>query len=603
MTVVKIYHQRQLVFSTELTETLEIGRQRPGEPGPFCRTATPQATRIIIAPLNENLISRQHALLEPLRAGKVRVTNRSGALAIGLEGGGQLAAGLSHEVEPPVLLTLGGRALRLEPAPDEQLQLESLAEKTLSPGSGGDRSVLLTSLISRGAGSEQLAQWLQRAMELLQSAASSADFLPQAAATLLDVVRLDVAAVVLRDGNDWNVDTVRTAAGATSDPAWAPSRTMLARVLAERRTFRRVPNPQGPAPQSLEGVRALVAAPILDKHGDVIAALYGERRQNEAAIGRGEVTELEAMLVELLACGVAAGLARLEQERATLAARVRFEQFFTAELARRLESEPDLLAGKDTDVTVLFCDIRGFSRVSERIGPAGTVAWINDVLGVLSDCVIEHHGVLVDYVGDELLAMWGAPDPNPDHARLACRAALQMMRRMPALNEHWQDRIGEPFGIGIGINTGPARVGNTGSHRKFKYGPLGNTVNLGSRVQGATKYVKTNSLITGATADRLDTEFFTRRLCRARVVNIVEPVALYELTLDGSAGWLQLKAAYESALTAFESRNLLAAAKTLGELLEQHPGDGPTLVLLSRAVNALVHDEACFNPDWELPGK
>ena len=88
-------------------------------------------------------------------------------------------------------------------------------------------------------------------------------------------------------------------------------------------------------------------------------------------MGTALITELEARLVELLASGVAAGLARLEQEQAALAARVQFEQFFTPELARQLALQPDLLKGRDTEVTLLFCDIRGFSRISERLGPAG----------------------------------------------------------------------------------------------------------------------------------------------------------------------------------------------------------------------------------------
>ena len=176
--------------------------------------------------------------------------------------------------------------------------------------------------------------------------------------------------------------------------------------------------------ESLLNVESVVAAPILDGAGQIIGILYGDCRGDfhKAAV-RPLLTKVEAMLVELLAVGVGAGLARVEQEKKMLEADVRFGQFFTKELSRQLALQPDLLAGRTCEVTILFTDVRGFSRISERLGPADTVAWLGDVMGELSDCVLAHRGVLVDYIGDELLAMWGAPEEQADHAGLACRAA------------------------------------------------------------------------------------------------------------------------------------------------------------------------------------
>src|SRR5207237_5651604 len=116
---------------------------------------------------------------------------------------------------------------------------------------------------------------------------------------------------------------------------------------------------------------------------EVIGVLYGDRRRDGMWVASPALTKLDAMLVELIATGVAAGLARLEQEQAALTARVQFEQFFTAELAHQLATQPNLLEGRDAEVTILFCDIRGFSAFSERLGPARTVAWISDVMEVL----------------------------------------------------------------------------------------------------------------------------------------------------------------------------------------------------------------------------
>jgi class 3 adenylate cyclase len=377
---------------------------------------------------------------------------------------------------------------------------------------------------------------------------------------------------------------------------------VLARVLAEKRTFCNRVDPAIDVFSSMAILEAYVAAPILDRNGEVLGALYGHR-EGGAAGGKSEITQLESLLVETLACGVAAGLARLEQEKVALQQRVQFEQFFSPQLAARLEVEPDLLRGRDAEVTVLFCDIRGFSSVSERLGPAQTMEWIGGVLNPLSDEVAATGGVLVDYIGDELMAMWGAPSSQPDHAALACRTAQRMVAALPGIDAQWQGLIGGPTRFGIGINSAAARVGNTGSARKFKYGPLGNGVNLASRVQGATKYLRVNSIITGSTRRLLDASYRVRRLCTVRVVNIAEPVELFELDGGDAPRHDELFPRYDEALAAFEAGNFSNASRLLGGLLDAFPGDGPALVLLSRAVDAMVNESADFSVVWRLPGK
>jgi adenylate cyclase len=405
------------------------------------------------------------------------------------------------------------------------------------------------------------------------------------------------------EGEEWKTQTVQTGPQVIPEKNWQPSRHILNQVRQEKKTSWQAPEMAAASTRSLYGVKAVVAAPILDRRGDVIGVVYGDRRREGMWMTSPAVSRLDAMLVELIATGVAAGLARLQQEKAALTARIQFEQFFTAELARQLEAQPDLLEGRDAEVTILFCDIRGFSRFSERLGPARTVAWIRDVMGVLSDCVLSHRGVVVDYIGDEVMAMWGAPEQQPDHAKLACSAALVMHDQLPKLNERWQAFLGEPMGLGIGMNSGVARVGNTGSERKFKYGPLGNTVNLASRVQGANKYLKTKLLITGSVQAQLGPGFDVRQLCRARVVNIAEPVNLYELVGQGTAVWKDLKTGYEEALSHYESKEFRPAARILGRLCTEHPHDGPALFLMSQAVRCMVEEPAVFDPVWVLPGK
>lgn len=284
-----------------------------------------------------------------------------------------------------------------------------------------------------------------------------------------------------------------------------------------------------------------------------------------------------------------------------------FSQFFPREIARQVALRPEMLdEGREADVSVLFCDIRGFSRISEKLAPEKTVRWIRDVMEVLSECVLDHQGVLVDYIGDELVAMWGAPTQQPDHAQLATQAALEMVERLPEISLKWLPELGMPTQVGIGVNSGKAHVGNTGTARRRKYGPLGNTVNLASRVQGATRFVNSSLLVTGKTFDQLQTDqFYSRRLCTVRVNNIEQPVDLYEIVSLATPDWSEISRRYEQSLDAFEGREFREAASLLGDLLVHQPSDGPSLLLMSRSVNELVKDgdPDDFDPVWTLSEK
>jgi adenylate cyclase len=202
-------------------------------------------------------------------------------------------------------------------------------------------------------------------------------------------------------------------------------------------------------------------------------------------------------------------------------------QFFSPGLADALEHNPDLLEGKNQEITVLVSDLRGFSSIAERLGPEQTCRLMRDMMERLSNRIVEYDGVIVDYAGDGILAMWNAPLPQEGHALLACKAALAMLEEMPLLEASWREILGEGLEIGIGLNTGVARVGNTGSSRKFKYGPHGHTVNLASRVQSESKHLDAALLITGETRRYLPPEFPVRSLGRTQLRGIADPVELY----------------------------------------------------------------------------
>ena len=589
----------------EFAAALELGRrQSPDEPL-FRALTCPTGRRMAIAEMAENSISRRHALLTPLPDARVRIANLTTNNAVVLHDGA-LGPGESRDVLVPCRLGLGHLQVQIEGEPAAEHELQSLAQPVTIPGGAPTALAPLPPLEEREA--ELLASWLRAVVDVLQSAASSHDFYERAASAAVEFVGLDAGRVLLYESGAWNVAAEKLPDGPSRrETDWQPSRQILDCLLAEKRTVWRQGAGGSAGGASLAKVEAVVASPILDRRGEVIGALYGDRRSGSRPTSGPRISRADAMLVETLATGVAAGIARLEQEQAALAARVRFEQFFSAELADQLTQHPDLLDGRDAEVTLLFCDICGFSRISERLGPQGTMQWINDVLGVASECVIHRQGVLVDYVGDELLAMWGAPAAQPDHARLACLAAIDIWQSLPELNERWLPKLQEPTKLGIGVNTGVARVGNTGTRRKFKYGPLGNTVNVCSRVQGATKYLKTGIIATSATHDRLDDSLARRRLCQVRVMNIAQPITLFELCPQPSDEWRALAAKYDEALAEFEQQRFSRTTAILGELLEKHPDDGPATVLLSRAAGLLADQlagrAAAFDPVWELPGK
>ena len=602
-----IDEEKRTVFIGEYAKRVDIGRQDRGEPGPYNQRFEADRWRLVIAPLTEDTISRQHLTLEPLSDGKFRIKNGSKAVPIRLAGGDEVKPGESRDISMPAQFMLGRKMLQVVAPESSSGQLNELPEATLPPGTSFDNLATRMGAINlpdlKGSDPAGMIRWLRAVMEVLQAAATSSDFFEKAAKAAAEMVGLDSVSVWLLKDDEWVVEAQQVASRLAALPRAPASRHVLNKVRERAKTLWDKPDGCAMTTASLDSVAAVVAAPILNRKGEVIGALYGDRSfLSQANRARGDITEVQAMLIELLAGGIAAGLERMKHEQAAIAARIQFEQFFTPDLAKQLEQNPDLLKGRESEVTLLFCDIRGFSRVSEKLGPAKTVEWINDVLGVLSDSVLAHQGVLVDYIGDELMAMWGAPSEQPDHATLACRAALDMLGQLPDMVARWKATLGEDFDLGIGINTGLARVGNTGTIRKFKYGPLGTTVNLASRVQGATKHFKARLIITGQTKAAIDESFATRRLGKVRVVNIGEPVELYEMVQPDYPDWSTISTAHESALNHFEAGHFHPAAGLLANIQVAHPNDGPSLILLSRVINALCDAER-FDAVWTLASK
>lgn len=208
-----------------------------------------------------------------------------------------------------------------------------------------------------------------------------------------------------------------------------------------------------------------------------------------------------------------------------------FSSYVNPELVDILIQNPDMmkLGGDSKDLTILFSDIRSFTTMSEGMTPEYLIDYLNVYLTRMTDIVMESQGTLDKYIGDAVMAFWGAPIELKDHALAACRAAVQMMEVLPVFNEERAKLGDKPIDIGIGLNSNVVNVGNVGSEKRKNYTVIGDGVNLASRLEGANKYYKTNIIISEYTYEKVKDHVIARELDLIRVKGKNLPVKIYEL--------------------------------------------------------------------------
>lgn len=272
-----------------------------------------------------------------------------------------------------------------------------------------------------------------------------------------------------------------------------------------------------------------------------------------------------------------------------------FDRYLSPEMVKRIAADPGRLelGGEERDMTVLFCDIRGFSRVSEKLGPRQIVSFLIAFLTPMCDILLARKATIDKFIGDAIVAFWNAPLDDPEHQANAARAALDMNRRLEALNR--DPPAGWPGGIriGIGINSGLCCVGNMGSAQRLSYSLIGDTVNLASRIEGLTKYYGVQIAIGSALAAKLPA-FALLELDRVRVVGRDSPETVHALLGDESVAagsdYAALVALQAEFLAAYRAQDWQPSLAKLEQLAQYAPAFGlePLFALYAERIAALA---------------
>ncbi len=261
------------------------------------------------------------------------------------------------------------------------------------------------------------------------------------------------------------------------------------------------------------------------------------------------------------------------EERARSHIHNAFDRYLSPELVDRIARDPGQLelGGEVRQMTVLFSDVRGFSRISERFGPQELIRFLINLLTPMTDVLLVRKATIDKYIGDAVLAFWNAPLDDPDHEQNAAWAALEMLETLNQLNA---DKAGDPawpgqVAIGIGLNTGPCCVGNMGSRQRLSYSLIGDTVNLASRLESLTKAYSVSILVGEALAARLP-GFALVELDVIRVVGRDAPERIFALMgspdMMSEAAFVETRARMSAVLEAYRSRDWAAAETALEKL-------------------------------------
>lgn len=265
-----------------------------------------------------------------------------------------------------------------------------------------------------------------------------------------------------------------------------------------------------------------------------------------------------------------------------------FSRYVSPAVVSEMLEHPDKLkvGGERRDITCLFSDVRDFTSISEKLTATELSGALNQYMGKMTDIVFETKGTLDKYIGDAIVALWGAPLDLPDHPTYAVEAAIKMWEALPAINEDFKARGLPVFNVGVGLNSGECSVGNMGSNSIFSYTALGDNMNLGARLEGLCKFYGTNILISEYTLERLPPDRFRIRPIDSVIVKgKTKPVAIFEVLHGHHEFTLDPKAfdEYTRAYAAFLAKDFAQTRQVCQGLVARFPEDKPSKRLLELA--------------------
>jgi adenylate cyclase len=266
-----------------------------------------------------------------------------------------------------------------------------------------------------------------------------------------------------------------------------------------------------------------------------------------------------------------------------------FQQYVARSVVDSMLNAGELpkFGGERKTLTVLFSDIRSFTTYSEKYQPETVVQRLSEYLTVMVDVILKNGGTLDKFVGDEIMAIYGAPYYFANHAERACETALDMVSALRKLQKNWSEKELEYFQIGIGINTGKVIVGNLGSIQLFDYTVIGDEVNLGARLESANKHYSTTIIISESTYKAVKNNAIVRELDNVRVKGKKQPVKIFELRGMNSLPGIEkdlIIDIYTYALDLFKQRKWNRALQEFRRILRYFPSDGPTRVYTLRCL-------------------
>jgi adenylate cyclase len=251
-----------------------------------------------------------------------------------------------------------------------------------------------------------------------------------------------------------------------------------------------------------------------------------------------------------------------------------FKQYLSPAVIEQLIRHPEnlKLGGERRMLSIFFSDLEGFTGISEGLEPEALTALLNEYLSAMTDIIHEEGGTVDKYEGDAIIAFWNAPLQQPDHARRCVRAAVRCQTRLAEMRPMFRERLGKNLKMRIGINSGPAIVGNMGSHTRFDYTMIGDAVNLASRLEGINKQFGTYTLISQSAMEQMDGAYPVREISRVAVVGRKEPVVVYEPLLPDEVDRRQsLLARFSEGLALFCQGDFPKAEAVFSELAEEDP--------------------------------